>query len=170
MQFLSQSLLPVLLIIAGASDTLSFRIPNWLTALTALLFFPMALLTHMPLNEMALHMAAGLALFVAGFIFFQLNIFGGGDAKLMAAAGLWFGLNQSLPFLVNTVIAGGVLALIVGIWSMIMLESDIHAPDFEFRGVVKRLRGLKPNVPYGLAFALGGILVFRDTWWMTGTV
>ena len=40
---LSLYLLPALLIIAAASDTLYLRIPNWLTLGTALAFFPMAL-------------------------------------------------------------------------------------------------------------------------------
>ena len=166
LQTLSHSLLPILLIAAAASDALSFRIPNWLTALTALLFFPMALATGMPLHEFGAHVLAGVLLFAAGFAFFQLNLFGGGDAKLMAAAGLWFGTSQVLPFLFMTAMAGGLLGLVIGLWSMTSISWEIHAENVDVAGLGKKLRALKPNVPYGLAFAIGGIIVFKDTWWM----
>ena len=170
LHILSNSLLPVLLIIAAASDVLSLRIPNWLNMLTALLFFPMAWATGMPLSEFGIHLMVGIALFFAGFLFFQLGLFGGGDAKLMAAAGLWFGTAQALPFLVMTVLAGGVLALCVGIWTVIVMQMEIQISEERWAGFGKRLSALKPNVPYGLAFAVGGILAFRDSWWMHSVV
>lgn len=163
---LSTSLLPLLLIWAAASDVMSLRIPNWLTILTAVLFFPMAWATGMPLHDFSMHLVAGLGLFVAGFIFFQLGIFGGGDAKLMAAAGLWFGTTQSLPFLFMTVLAGGILAMVVGLWSAISLSWEIEGDNKYTVSFGQKLRSLKPNVPYGFAFAIGGILAFKDTWWM----
>ncbi len=166
LQTLSQSLLPILLISAAASDALSFRIPNWLTGLTAILFFPMAWATGMPLHEFGVHLLAGVLLFVLGFAFFQLKLFGGGDAKLMAAAGLWFGTSQILPFLFMTAMAGGILGVVIGLWSMTSISWEIHAENVDLGGVGKKLRALKPNVPYGLAFAIGGIIVFKDSWWM----
>jgi prepilin peptidase CpaA len=166
LQTLSTSLLPLLLIVAAASDVLSLRIPNWLNITMAALFVPMAWLTGMPLTEFGLHLAVGAALFACGFLLFQVGLFGGGDAKLMAAAGLWFGTSQALPFLFMTALAGGVLALYIGVWSVINMHWEIHAPDVKLGGYAKRLLALKPNVPYGLAFAVGGIIVFRDSWWM----
>ncbi len=96
------------MIVAGAGDALSLRIPNWLTALIA-----MAVLsrwrwpTGMPWFELGLHVLTGFALFFVGFALFALGLFGGGDAKLIAAAGLWFGWPDVVPFLVLTVFAGG---------------------------------------------------------------
>ena len=168
LHILSISTLPILLVIAAAGDVVALRIPNWLTILTALLFFPMALLTGMPLMEFGTHILAGIMLFAAGFIFFQFGLFGGGDAKLMAAAGLWFGTSQTLPFLLTTALAGGALALVVGIWSMILMSWEIHGSGEGFGAFGKKLSEMKPNVPYGLAFAIGGILAFRETWWVTG--
>ncbi len=165
-QALAQSMLPLLLIVAAASDATSFRIPNWLTGLMALLFFPMAWATAMPLHEFTIHVLAGVVLFAVGFGFFQLRIFGGGDAKLMAAAGLWFGTSQVLPFLFMTTLAGGLLGLVIGCWSMASISWEIHGENIDIAGIGKKLRSLKPNVPYGLAFAIGGIIVFKDSWWM----
>lgn len=165
---LSISTLPILLIIAAAGDVVSLRIPNWLTIATALLFFPMAFLTGMPLMEFGTHILAGVILFGVGFIFFQFGLFGGGDAKLMAAAGLWFGTSQTLPFLLATALAGGALAFVVGLWSMLLLSWEIQGNGQGLGDFGKKIREMKPNVPYGLAFAIGGILAFRETWWVTG--
>ncbi len=163
---LSVSLLPVLLICAAASDVMSLRIPNWLTILIAVLFVPMALITGMPLQDFGLHILTGIGLFAAGFVFFQLGVFGGGDAKLMAAVGLWFGTAQTLPFLFMTVMVGGVLAMVVGIWSAISISWEIEGDTNWTANFGKQIRSLKPNVPYGFAFAVGGILAFKDSWWM----
>lgn len=151
----------MLLILAGAGDALSLRIPNWLTAATAILFVPMAVATGMPLDMFGIHLLTGLALFVLGFGLFAAGLFGGGDAKLLAAAGLWFGWPQTMPFLVFTVLAGGALAFIVFIWSALAMSSEIHGPSW-----AKRLGAIKPDVPYGYAFAAGAILAFPESWWM----
>jgi prepilin peptidase CpaA len=168
LQGISLYMLPALLIVAAASDVMSFRIPNWLTLLTALLFFPMALATHMPLHEFGSHLLAGVILFGVGFMFFQFGLFGGGDAKLMAGAGLWFGTTKILPFLFLTALAGGAMAVIVGLWSAVMISWEIEGDAAPLASLGQRLRQLKPNVPYGFALALGGILAFKDTWWVNG--
>ena len=159
--FLSVTVFPLLMIIAGAGDALSMRIPNWLTILIACLFFPMALVTGMPWGMIGVHVLVGFAMFVAGFVMFSLGVFGGGDAKLLAAAGLWLGWPDLVPFLVMTAFAGGALALCVGIWSAINVSSEIKDGS-----IFRRLGSIKPNVPYGYAFAIGAILAFPQSWWM----
>jgi prepilin peptidase CpaA len=159
--FFAQTLFPFLLVAAGASDFLTYRIPNWLTATTAIAFFPMAFLTGMGGEAILWHAAAGALLLAIGFALFAAGIFGGGDAKLMAAAGLWFGWAQLMPFLVYTALAGGLLAIAVGLWSLFHVEIEIK--DYSWS---KRWLKVKPDVPYGVAFAVGGILAFPNTWWM----
>jgi len=159
--FLSVTVFPVLMIIAGAGDALSLRIPNWLTLLIAILFFPMALLTGMAWADIGMHAVAGVAMFVAGFVLFSLGLFGGGDAKLLAAAGLWLGWPHLMPFLVMTAFAGGLLALCVGVWAAVNQASEIRDGS-----LFRRFGSIKPNVPYGYAFAIGAILAFPDSWWM----
>lgn len=159
--FLSVTLFPCLMIIAGAGDAFSMRIPNWLTLTIAVAFLPMALATGMPWSMIGLHALVGLAMFVAGFAFFAFGLFGGGDAKLLAAAGLWLGWPDLMPFLIMTAFAGGVLALCVGAWSLINISSEIKDGS-----IFRRLGTIKPNVPYGYAFAIGAILAFPQSWWM----
>jgi prepilin peptidase CpaA len=159
--FLSITVFPLLMIVAGAGDALSMRIPNWLTLLIAAAFFPMALITAMPLPVMGLHIAVAAAMFGAGFAFFAMGLFGGGDAKLLAAAGLWLGWPDLVPFLVMTAFAGGLLALVVGAWSVFNMNSEIKDGS-----LFRRFGAIKPNVPYGYAFAIGAILAFPQSWWM----
>ena len=162
---LSIYLLPTLMIVAAMTDVTSFRIPNWLTGLIATLFFPMALSTGMPLTEFIWHVAAGLGLFFLGYALFAFGLFGGGDSKLMAAAGLWFGTSQTVPFLVMTAVAGGTLALFVMGWSVFMGFWQYYgtAPGSVIDTQLKKVR---PKLPYGFAFAVGAILAFPETWWM----
>jgi prepilin peptidase CpaA len=162
---LSTTLFPALMIAAAMTDVTSLRIPNWLTALIAILFFPMALLTGMPLVEFGWHLAAGLILFVVGYALFAFGLFGGGDSKLMAAAGLWFGTAQTLPFLIMTAVAGGVLAAAIAGWSLFMVFWQIHGTA-EGSSLDQKLKRVRPKLPYGFAFAVGAILAFPDTYWM----
>lgn len=160
-EFLSFAIFPTLMIIAGAGDALSMRIPNWLTGLLALAFFPMAFLTGMPFADFAMHVLVGFGLFFVGFALFSLRLFGGGDAKLLAAAGLWLGWPDLMPFLVLTAFAGGALALCVMAWSALNQSSEINEG-----ALFRRLGSIRPDVPYGFAFAIGAILAFQHSWWM----
>jgi prepilin peptidase CpaA len=162
--------LPALLLIAAVSDVRAYRIPNWLTLATALLFFPVAWWMGMPWADYITHLMAGALLFFIGFLMFQFNIFGGGDAKLMAAAGLWFGMANLPVFITWTAFAGGVLAIGVGLWSAWMMSTEIQGEAAALASIWKRLRVLRPNLPYGVAIAVGGLFAFHDTGWLSGVV
>ena len=148
------------MIFAATHDALSRRVSNRLTALIAVVFFPLAWVEGMPLIAMPIHLGAGIGLLVLGFCLFSFGFFGGGDAKLLAAAGIWFGIDGLVQFLAFTVITGGLLALAVLAWSVISI-------DAELRGIAlsRRAAWLKPSVPYGYAIAAGAILAFPDSWW-----
>jgi prepilin peptidase CpaA len=160
--FLAQTLLPFLVVVAGAHDFLTLRIPNWLNGVIALAFFPMAIVTGMPAELMLWHGLAAALILVIGFGLFSAGFIGGGDAKLLAAAGLWFGWPAVSPFLVFTVIAGGVLAIAVKLWGMVEIERDVRGTAW-----MKRWLSFKADLPYGIAIAAGAILAFPATWWMS---
>lgn len=141
-----------LLIYAACSDVTSLTIPNWLSVAMALLFAPMALAMQMPLAEIGMHYAFGVAILLVGFFLFQANVFGGGDAKLVAAAAVWTGFAAFPTFILGTALAGGVLALaLMGArkWSPFFAA----APSF-----VNRLLTPESGVPYGVAIMAGGLL------------
>jgi prepilin peptidase CpaA len=159
--FLAQTLLPFLVVVAGAHDFLTYRIPNWLNAIIALAFLPMAIMTGMPAEVMLWHGLAAVVILVVGFGLFSGGYIGGGDAKLLAAAGLWFGWPAVMPFLVLTAIAGGVLAIVMKFWGMVEIEREVRGTAW-----MKRWLSFKADLPYGVAIAAGGVLAFPGTWWM----
>lgn len=159
---LAQTLLPFLVVVAGIYDFFTLRIPNWLNAVIVLAFFPMALLTGLPFEIMLWHCLTAIVILVIGFGLFSGGFIGGGDAKLLAAAGLWFGWPAALPFVVFTAIAGGVLALAFQLWGMLKFEQEVHEI-----GWAKRFLNIKADLPYGIAIAAGGIISFSGTWWMS---
>jgi prepilin peptidase CpaA len=154
-------LFPTLMIVAAASDAASYRIPNWLTALTAALFFPVALMSGLDLAQIGQHLAAGAILLVLGFIIFQFGFFGGGDAKMIAAAGLWFGLGDSLFFIQSSVLCGGVLAAAMIFWSLFKFVVQL-----DFAGAVPGVSKVMPKLPYGIALAAGAIIAMPSSQWM----
>jgi prepilin peptidase CpaA len=153
---------PALMIVGAATDVTSFRIPNWLTALTAALFFPAAIYLGMPWPELGWHVALGLVLFFVGYALFAFGVFGGGDAKMLAAAGLWFGLGQTVMFLFYTALAGGLLALFVLGMTILHIQFEVTGSSMR-----EKVRKLTPHVPYGFALAVGAILATPGSWWMT---
>jgi prepilin peptidase CpaA len=158
---LTVGILPALMIIAAATDATSLKIPNWVCGLLALLFVPMAIYNDMSAQTFFWHVLTALILFVGGYVLFALRLFGGGDGKLMAAAGLWFGAADTMEFLVYTALAGGVLVIIIAMLALVQMHLDYTGSSFS-----ASLRKLAPKVPYGVALAVGAIMAFPDSWWM----
>lgn len=162
MQSLVFSLFPLLAIASGVFDFLTLRIPNWLNALTALTFVLAALVFAMPLPLAGMHLAAGVVLLIAGFGLFAANLIGGGDAKMLAAAGLWIGFDHLLPFVVLTAVCGGVLALVV-----LGIRAAQRYAAMTGMDAFASIAGKKVELPYGMSIAAGALLVLPETWWFT---
>lgn len=141
-----------LLIYAAASDVVSYTIPNWLSIATFAAFPVLALAMGVPLMNIGWHIAFGLAILVAGFFLFQANIFGGGDAKLFAAASVWTGSVVFLPFLIWTALAGGVMGLSLLAARRFVPQSETN-PAF-----VNHLLKEQNGIPYGVAMMAGGLM------------
>ena len=99
------------------------RIPNVLTAAAIALRrggsrLRLAAMARSPRPSAAL---GGLAVF---FPFFALGGMGGGDVKLMAALGAWLGWQRSCGAALYTAMAGGVLALAVGLAQRLSAAGD----------------------------------------------
>ena len=56
---------------------------------------------------MAAHVGAGALMLLVGFGLFAFGWFGGGDAKLMAAVGLWVGFDACPSISLSVALAGG---------------------------------------------------------------
>lgn len=154
-------LFPLLVTLAAAGDVMTRRISNRLVILGALSFFPLALMSGMPAWLLLLHCLTALVLFLAGLVFFSLGLFGGGDGKLLALAGLWLGFPTTLPFIGFSAIAGGLLAGSIGLF--LLLQIEVSAGSTLPGRVLGRFT---PSVPYGYALAVGAILATPFSWMM----
>jgi prepilin peptidase CpaA len=146
---------PLLLSLAAGWDIASYTIPNWLTAALALLFLPVAFTVGLSPAVMGAHLAVGFVLLVLGIGLFAAGVAGGGDAKLLAAAGLWLGPQAVLTFLFYTAMAGGVLVVFLIFFRRLPLPAGLAriAP-------VMRLHEPGGGVPYGAALAIAGLLAY----------
>lgn len=158
------AVLPALVIVGGLHDLTTMTIPNWVSGVLIVLFFPAALIAGLSPLEVGLHLAVGVAALFAGMALFALNWIGGGDAKLMAAACLWLGLSGSGAFLLWTGVAGGLFCLM-----LILARSS--APALYVAAAppwVGRLMEPKGAIPYGVAIAVGALMAYPASPLMAG--
>ena len=137
--------LAAILVVAAVVDVRTFTISNRLN-LTVALLAPVywASVALSPWPGMAVQIAAAATVFVLFAGAFYAGMMGGGDVKLAAALALWFSPFTTLRFLVLTSLAGGVLTLAVVAWHR------------------ARRREGRPEVPYGVAIAAGGIAILTQ--------
>jgi len=149
---------PLCMSIAAISDLLTMTIPNRVSLALAVSFLVLAPVFGFSFAEIGMHFAGAGIVFFACFALFALNVMGGGDAKLLAAAALWFGFDSSLmEFLVYVAFIGGVVTvLIVLLRSQSSIIMAIGLPVPNSLMVAKK-------IPYGIAIAIGGILAFPSS-------
>jgi prepilin peptidase CpaA len=141
-----------LLIYAACSDIASLTIPNWVSLALAGAFPVFAFASGAEATAIGMNFLFGLGVLAVGFLLFQANIIGGGDAKLLAAAAIWTGLGAFTPFAFWTAFAGGAFALLL-IVGRKYAGAFAAAPPF-----VYRLLTPKTGVPYGVAIMIGGLM------------
>jgi prepilin peptidase CpaA len=140
-----------LLLFAAASDIATMKIPNWVSIAMAASFPLLALLAGASWAAIGLHLGFGALALIACFALFQFGVLGGGDAKLIAAAAVWTGVEGFAPFALFTALAGGALTI------SLMMARQALAPSEARPAFVNRLLRPKGGVPYGVAIAAGGL-------------
>lgn len=152
------ALFPLLMAFAASSDLLTMRISNRLVLVTVAGFFVLALAAGLPLEVIGMHVACAFVVLVVGFAFFAFGWIGGGDAKLAAATTLWLGFGMMLPYVVMASLLGGALTMAILAarrWPLPQRWQKIAWLD--------RLHDKKSGVPYGIALAAAGLLLYSDT-------
>jgi prepilin peptidase CpaA len=141
-----------LLIFAAAADIARYTIPNWVSLALGGVFVIAAAFTQTPLAQIGAHLAFGFGVLVVGFFLFQAGVFGGGDAKLLAAASVWTGFAAFPTFLFWTALAGGALALALLAARQFVKQGDAQPP------FVNQLLTKAQGIPYGVAIMTGGLI------------
>jgi prepilin peptidase CpaA len=152
------TLFPAAMALAAATDLFTFTVPNRIAIALVAGFLVVAPMVGFGWYEIGLHALAGLGALALGFGLFALGWIGGGDAKLFAATALWLGPETLLSYGVTTAIIGGVMTLALLFWRNLPLPGALTA-----QGWLVRLHDAKQGVPYGIALAAGGLLVYPET-------
>lgn len=149
---------PLCLAIAAFSDFFTMTIPNRVSAILLGSFVLIAPMADFTVPMIGIHLAAGLIVFAVCFTLFALNIMGGGDAKLLTASAVWFGMNASLmEFLIYVSFFGGLLTLLI--LMMRKQENTILASGLP----VPHLLFTAKKIPYGVAIGLGGFCAYPSS-------
>jgi prepilin peptidase CpaA len=131
-------LLAALMVAAAVGDWRRFTIPNRLNIAVAALALPYWLTAGVPLWPLlGWQLALALAAFALFALAFRAGAMGGGDVKLFAALALWFPTIDYLRLVLVVTVLGGLLTLALLV-------------DHKRRG-----RTGRPEIPYGIAIALG---------------
>lgn len=154
---------PALIIYAAVSDVLSLKISNWISLALIASFLVAALLTGLPWSTIGLHAATGFVVLLIGFMCFAFGWIGGGDAKVAASTALWFGLANTMNFLLLSSVIGGLLTLAL----LIIRRWPLPAWALS-RSWIARLHDPKTGVPYGVALGAAALLVYPNTVWVSG--
>ena len=149
---------PLCLAVAACSDFLTMLIPNRVSAILLASFFVVAPLAGLGLTDIAMHLAAGLIVFSACFALFAFTIMGGGDAKLLTASAVWFGMTFSLfEFLIYVSFVGGMLTM--AILSLRAHTNTILASGLPVPGHLMTAK----KVPYGVAIGVAAFMAYPSS-------
>jgi len=156
LHWLAAASYPLCLGYGVVSDVRRLIIPNGTCILIAVMFLPTALLAGMEFSSLAWHYAVGAGFLAVGLALFSRNLIGGGDAKLLAAAGVWIGPGDLWAYVGLVAVLGGVLAGVI-------LIARKFRDTASFLGAVPWLGhddAQTQPTPYGVAIGLAAVYLF----------
>lgn len=157
---------PAIMAFAAVSDLLTMTISNRVSLLLVAGFAALALTTGMDWQTVGMHALAGVTVLAITFILFAFGWIGGGDAKLAAATALWLGWSQLLSYALYSSLLGGVLTI-----ALLSLRAAPLHPTFLVREAwYVRMTDEKTGIPYGIALAAAGLLLYPTSVWMTSAL
>lgn len=154
-------LFPALMAFAAASDLFTMTISNRISLALVVGFLLLALFGGMGMHDFLMHLGAGAAVLVVAFGCFAMGWVGGGDAKIAAGVALWFGFGHLLDYLVYASLFGGALTLLllyIRQWPLPALLTG--------QAWLLRLHDKQSGIPYGIALAIGALMVYPETEWI----
>jgi prepilin peptidase CpaA len=154
-------LFPALMAFAAASDLFTMTISNRISLAVVAGFLAVALASGMGWNDILLHFGAGAVVLMVAFGCFAMGWVGGGDAKIAAAAALWFGFADLMNYLLYASLFGGALTLL-------LLQFRQWPLPYALSGQVWliKLHARESGIPYGIALAIGALMIYPQTEWV----
>ena len=155
-------LFPALMAFAAASDLFTMTISNRVSLALIAGFLVLAPLCGMGMQDMLLHIGAGAAVLVVAFACFAMGWVGGGDAKIAAGVALWFGFDHLFNYLLYASLFGGALTLLLLQFRQWPLPYLLAGQAW-----LLKLHAKETGIPYGIALAMGALVVYPETDWIT---
>jgi prepilin peptidase CpaA len=154
-------LFPALMAFAAASDLFTMTISNRVSLALAAGFLVLAALSGMGPTDILFHVGAGAIVLVVAFGCFAMGWVGGGDAKIAAAAALWFGFAHLMNYLLYASLFGGALTLLLVQFRQWPLPYPLAGQAW-----LLRLHAKESGIPYGIALAIGALMIYPETEWV----
>ena len=154
---------PLLMIFAALADLFTMTIPNRVSLVLIAAYLLLALYLRLPLATVGLHLSCGLAMLALTFTMFQMGWIGGGDAKLAAATALWLGWPSLFEYGLAASLIGGALTVAI----LALRHYDLPEKLLSV-GFIAKLAEKNGGVPYGIALALAGLVIYPHTGVWTG--
>ena len=149
---------PALMAYAAFSDLFTMTISNWISILLVVAFVVIALLLGVPAAAIGWHLAAGLVVLAVTFAFFSFGWIGGGDAKLAATTAVWMGFDHVTDYALSSAVIGGALTLLLLQFRQLPMPEWARTRDW-----LMRLHDRNVGVPYGIALAAAGLILYPET-------
>ncbi|MEM7425004.1 MAG: prepilin peptidase [Pseudomonadota bacterium] len=149
---------PAAMIYAAVSDITTMTISNWISLVLIAAFPVLAYASGMAWTDIGWHFAAAGLMLALGFTLFAFNVLGGGDAKLLAAAALWFGWSDLFTLLVYTALFGAPICIFLLAFRNWPLPEKLSQIKW-----IDRLHDAKAGAPYGVAICAAGLVAYADT-------
>jgi prepilin peptidase CpaA len=154
---------PLLMIFAALADLFTMTIPNRVSLVLIAAYLLLALYLRLPLATVGLHLSCGVAMLALTFTMFQMGWIGGGDAKLAAATALWLGWPSLFEYGLAASLIGGALTVAI----LALRHYDLPEKLLSV-GFIAKLAEKNGGVPYGIALALAGLMIYPHTGVWTG--
>jgi prepilin peptidase CpaA len=154
-------LFPALMAFAAASDLITMTISNRVSLALAAGFLVLAIASGMGAYDILMHIGAGAAVLMVAFGCFAMGWVGGGDAKVVSAAALWFGFAHLMNYLLYASLFGGALTLL-----LLQFRQWPLPVSFAGQPWLAKLHAKETRVPYGIALAIGALMIYPETEWM----
>ena len=142
------ALVTVAVLAAAIEDIVRLRISNITCAIILATALVAMSLHHFPI-ALWQNAVSFLLLLALGTFAFGRGWMGGGDVKFLSSIGLWFGFHDALWFLASVFIVGGFVTIIYVCARYILRREGLG-----------RGEGKATRIPYGVAIAIGSIIVF----------
>lgn len=152
---------PFFMALAATLDLVSMTISNKISIALIGGFCILAYLIGMDLKTFAWNWAMFAIVLSVGFSLFAFNIIGGGDAKFAAAVSLWFGMENTLEFVLYASLIGGLMTLVLLKVRTMPLPNSVAKVEW-----ATRLWRADTGVPYGIALGISALMVYPHTHWM----